>query len=117
MKLTIAVCSLFTLLVLAMSQVTAGDTSQAELEAKAKITKAEAEKIALAQVKNGTVKESELEDEDGLFVWCVDISTPDSKDDTEVLVDAKTGKVVSQKKEASGDKENEEKDNDQEDKD
>jgi len=100
-----------------MSPVMAKDASQAALAAKAKITKAEAEKIALAQVKNGTVKESDLEEEDGTLVWCVDITTRDSKEITEVLVDAQTGKVVSQKKETPGDQQKGKKDGEKEDED
>ena len=38
---------------------------------------------------------AELEKEDGLLVWSIDVNSPGSKDITEVLVDAKTGKVVS----------------------
>jgi uncharacterized membrane protein YkoI len=72
---------------------------QAELQAQAKITKADAEKIALTKAPGGTVKEAELENEDGKLVWSFDITTPGTKDITEVLVDAKTGAVVSVEKE------------------
>jgi uncharacterized membrane protein YkoI len=73
--------------------------TQAKLEAKAKITKAAAQETALAKVPHGTVKESELEEEDGKLIWSFDIATPDSKDITEVAVDAITGKIISIEKE------------------
>jgi lipopolysaccharide export LptBFGC system permease protein LptF len=74
-------------------------TSQARLEAQAKISKADAEKIALAKVPGGAVKNSELEKEDGKLIWSFDIATPDSKDITEVAVDAKNGEIVAVDKE------------------
>ena len=76
---------------------------QAKLEAKAKISKADAEKIALAKVPNGTVKEAELEKEHGKLIWSFDIATPDSADITEVQVNAKTGKVEAVEKETPAD--------------
>ena len=56
---------------------------------------------ALAKVPNGTIKESELEKEHGKLVWSFDISVRDSKDLTEVQVDANSGKVVSVEKEST----------------
>ena len=73
--------------------------SQEKLAAEAKVSKADAEKIALAQAPNGTIKESELEREKGKLLWSFDVATPDSKDITEVNVDAITGKLVSVEKE------------------
>ncbi len=72
---------------------------EAKLEAKAKVTRAEAEKTALAGVPGGTIKEGEIEKEKGKLIWSFDITTPDSKDITEVTVDAITGKVLSTEKE------------------
>jgi uncharacterized membrane protein YkoI len=72
---------------------------QSKLEAEAKITKPEAEKIALAQAPNGTIKEGELENEKGRLIWSFDIATPGTKDITEVQVDARTGQVVTIEKE------------------
>ena len=69
-------------------------TKQARLEAKAKIARADAEKTALQQVPNGTVKEAEIEKEHGKLIWSFDIAVPDSKDIKEVAVDAMTGQVV-----------------------
>jgi uncharacterized membrane protein YkoI len=87
--------------------------SQAELQAMAKVTRADAEKTALTKAPNGTVKEGELEKEKGKLIWSFDITTPDSKDITEVGVDAVTGEVVSVEKEkAEGEKQEKEKEKD-----
>lgn len=72
---------------------------QAEWKAEAKVSEADARTIASAQVPNGTIKESELEKEHGKLIWSFDMATPDSKDITEVNVDAISGKVVSMDKE------------------
>jgi len=84
---------------------------QARLEARAKIAKADAQQTALQQVPNGTVKEAEIEKEHGKLIWSFDITTPDSKDITEVNVDAVNGKLVSTDKETP-EKESKEKDKD-----
>ncbi len=63
-------------------------------EKDAKISKAEAEKIALNRVPNGTIKESELEKEKGKLIWSFDVATPGTKNITEVNVDAITGEIV-----------------------
>jgi uncharacterized membrane protein YkoI len=72
---------------------------QAELQAQAKISKEQAQQTALAKAPSGTVKEGELEKEKGKLIWSFDIATPDSKDITEVNVDAITGEIVSVEKE------------------
>jgi len=72
---------------------------QAELQAQARISKDQAQQTALAKAPGGTVKEGELEKEKGRLIWSFDITTPDSKDITEVGVDAITGDVVSVEKE------------------
>ena len=72
---------------------------QSRLEAMAKVSCADAGKTALAQAPNGTIKEGELEKEKGKLQWSFDIATPDSKDITEVNIDAITGKVLSVEKE------------------
>ena len=77
----------------------AAKETQAELKTQAKITQAEAEKTALAKVPNGKIKAAELEKEHGKLIWSFDISTPGTKDITEVNVDAVTGQVVSVDKE------------------
>ena len=80
---------------------------EAKLQAEAGITKTQAETIALARVPNGTVKTSELEKEKGRLIWSFDITTPDSKDITEVNVDAKSGEVIAVTKETPEQEKNE----------
>jgi hypothetical protein len=68
--------------------------NESQLQAQAKISKADAQAIALTKVPNGTVKDCELEREHGKLIWSFGFNTPDSKDITEVNVDAVTGAVV-----------------------
>lgn len=70
---------------------------EAQLQAEAKISKADAEQIALAKVPNGTIKECELERENGHLQWSFDMAAPGQAEDTvtEVNVDAITGDVIS----------------------
>jgi uncharacterized membrane protein YkoI len=68
---------------------------QAELQAQAKISKEQAQQTALAKAPGGTVKEGELEKEKGKLIWSFDIAASDSKNITEVNVDALTGDIVS----------------------
>ena len=75
---------------------------EAKLESQAKISKADAEKIALGKVPGGTIKEGELEKEKGKLIWSFDIATPGTKDITEVHVDAISGEVVAVEKESAG---------------
>lgn len=90
----------------------AAQPTEAELMKEAKITKAEAEQIALANVAHGIVKSAEIEKEKGHLVWSFDIARPGTHDITETWVDAKTGKIIStqteslrdQAKEAAADK-------------
>ena len=70
------------------------ENNQATLQARARVSKADAEQVALAKVPNGTLKEGELEMEKGKLIWSFAFSTPDSKDITEVNVDAVTGRAV-----------------------
>ena len=96
----------------ALAAVFAAEPSEAELMRQAKITKAEAERVALAKVSQGIVKSAEIEKEKGRIVWSFDIAQPGTRDITEILVDAKTGKIIStqtesprdQAKEAAADK-------------
>lgn len=90
----------------------ASPASEATLTKQAKITKAEAEHIALAKTPHGRVKSAEIENEKGHLVWSFDIATPNTNDITEILVDAKSGQIISkqtesvrdQAKEAAADK-------------
>jgi hypothetical protein len=72
----------------------AAEPTQAALMAQATITQAAAEKTALAKVPMGTVKSAELENERGALVWSFDIATPKSRNIHEILVNAKTGKII-----------------------
>jgi uncharacterized membrane protein YkoI len=79
------------------------EAKEAKLMAEAKVSKADAQATAMAQVPNGTVKEAELEKEHGKLIWSFDVSTPGTTDITEVNVDAMTGSVVSTDKEKAED--------------
>lgn len=82
----------------AFSMVQAAPT-QAQLAAQAKVRESEAKRIALKQVPSGSIKTAEIENEKGHLVWSFDISKPGTRNITEVLVDAKTGRIVSISKE------------------
>ena len=94
------------------------EKKEAKLQTEAKVSRADAEKAAIAKVPSGTIKEGELEKEKGKLIWSFDISTPGSSDIKEVQVDAITGAVVSvetetasaEAKEKKGKKEEDEKD-------
>jgi uncharacterized membrane protein YkoI len=73
---------------------------EAKLQAESKISRAEAEKIALTKVPGGTIKEGEIEKEKGKLIWSFDIATPGTADITEVQVSALNGEVVSVEKES-----------------
>ncbi len=77
--------------------------TEADLMKQAKLTKIEAEHIALGKVPNGQVKSAEIENEKGHLVWSFDIVTPGSKDISEILVDAKSGQIVSKQTETPRD--------------
>ena len=76
--------------------------NESQLQAKAKITKADAQATALTKAPNGTCKDCELEREHGKLIWSFCFTTPDSKDITEVNVDAITGAVVNVEHEKGG---------------
>lgn len=73
---------------------------KAKLMAEAKISQDDAQKTALAQVPNGTIKEGELEKEHGKLQWSFDVATPGTTGITEVNVDAITGTVINTEKES-----------------
>jgi Peptidase propeptide and YPEB domain len=68
--------------------------SETELLKQARVTKHQAKRIALARVKSGAIKCVELEKENGVLIWSVDITQPPKKDLTDVWVDATTGKIA-----------------------
>jgi hypothetical protein len=94
------------------SVVLAAPTDEAALMKEAKVSKADAEKTALAEVPNGTIKSEEIEREHGRLVWSFDIAKLGTKDITEIQVDAISGKIAhteiekpkDQAKEAAGEK-------------
>lgn len=61
---------------------------------RARLTRVEAERIALTEAPAGKVVAAELEKEQGVLVWSFDISVPGTSILTEVLVDATSGTVV-----------------------
>jgi len=65
------------------------------VQAQERISRAEAEKTALARVPGGKTISGKLEKEKGRQIWSFDISMPGSRNITEVWVDARTGEVVS----------------------
>ena len=75
------------------------EPTQEQLTRQAVVKKAQAEKIALARVPRGTIKSAEIENERGKLVWSFDITTPGTRDITEVLVNAKNGAIVTVDKE------------------
>lgn len=77
---------------------------QAKLAKKAKITKEEAQAIALKRVP-GEVIESEIEKEKGKLIWSFDIRSSDGKI-FDVEIDAKDGKILKVEEDAEGDNDN-----------
>lgn len=77
--------------------------SEADLMKQAKITKTQAEHIAMAKVPNAKIQSAEIENEHHALVWSFDLVKTGSKDVTEVLVNARTGKIVSVSKETPSD--------------
>jgi len=67
----------------------------AALHAAAKVTEDSARAIALKAVPGATVKEGELEKENGKLIWSFDLKVAGKKGVEEVQVDAITGKIVS----------------------
>ena len=83
---------------LTSASVSAQKKENAKLAKDAKITMQQARTTALKRV-SGTIEEGELEKEKGKLIWSFDITTPGSKEITEVAVDAITGDVVAVDKE------------------
>ncbi len=59
-----------------------------------KITKARAERIALAKVPGGRIHSAELETVRGRHFWSVYIAKPNSKNAKEIRVDATSGQIL-----------------------
>jgi uncharacterized membrane protein YkoI len=73
----------------------ATDSSQTSSSFHARITRAQAERAALAKVPGGKVKSAKLVQENGRLIWSIDIVTPLTKKIAAVQVDARSGKVLS----------------------
>ena len=106
MKINTIVCSALAAALLAgccteKSEAKHKEAKQAKLMAEAKISKEAAQQTALAKVPAGTIKEAEIEKEKGKLQWSFDVATPDTKDITEVNVDAMTGEVISVERESA----------------
>ncbi|SRR6266404_722569 len=110
----ITLCAVFCAIALADGLASCATNAQkeAKLQAEAKVSRAEAEKIALTKVPGGTVKEAEIEKEKGKLIWSFDIATPGTPDITEVQVDALNGEVVAIEKESPGQQAKEKKEKD-----
>jgi uncharacterized membrane protein YkoI len=78
----------------ACANASAKEAPSAKLLKQATVSEATARATALEKVTNGSIRSSELEKEHGKLIWSFDISTPGTKNITEVNVDAKTGKIV-----------------------
>jgi uncharacterized membrane protein YkoI len=76
----------------------AGCASETErvagLEKKAKISRSQAEKIAVARFPNAIVKDSGIQKLQGTLIWSMDLATPGTDNITQVAVDATTGAVL-----------------------
>ncbi len=64
----------------------------------AKITKNEAEHIALKHHEGARVTAAKLEKVAGKLVWSIEVSRPKAKKVTQVTVDAMSGHILSQEK-------------------
>src|SRR5258707_4805897 len=91
------ICSMVLLSLLSIGLIGCATEERKEekLQAEAKVTRTDAEKIALSKAPGGTIKEGELEKEKGKLIWSFDIAMPGSTDIKEVQVDATTREVVS----------------------
>jgi uncharacterized membrane protein YkoI len=59
-----------------------------------RITKRQAEQIALSKVRDGTIRTAELQTANGSRFWSVYVMKPGSKNAKEVRVDAASGKIL-----------------------
>jgi len=72
-------------------------------DANAAIGRDKAEAIALQQVPGAQISGGGLEKANGREVWTFDLSTPSSRNFTEVVIDAESGKVLSVRVETPAD--------------
>ncbi len=69
--------------------------TEAELMKQANVSKSQAEQIAHTKVPGAKIQSEEIENEHHALVWSFDMVKHGSKNVTEVLVNAMTGKIVS----------------------
>ncbi|MEZ5514520.1 MAG: PepSY domain-containing protein [Steroidobacteraceae bacterium] len=81
----------------------ASSNAPAALAAKATITLEAAAKTARARVAGGSIVSAELEHEHGALVWSFDLAQRNTRNITEVQVDAQTGKIVALETETTAD--------------
>ena len=93
-KIVLSLVGSVTVVALTTTTISGAEDAQAVFNKQARVTEAQARSIALAKVVKGTVKSSELEREHRKLIWSFDIATPNTRNITEVQVDAKTGEVV-----------------------
>ena len=84
----------FALAAVTTSGLVAAEETKAHLLTEALVSKSDAEKTALEKVPDGRVESAELEKENGKLVWSFDIAKPNTKNITEVQVDAKNGQIA-----------------------
>ena len=88
------VVAAFALVAATTSGLVAAEETEAHILTEALVSKSDAEKTALEKVPDGRVKSAELEKENGKLVWSFDIAKPNTKNITEIQVDAKTGQIA-----------------------
>ena len=59
------------------------------------LSQAEATRIALSKVPGGIVESAKLEKEGKMVLWSIDVKMPNSKNITEVHIEASSGKILS----------------------
>ncbi len=80
--------------IFAAATCTLAEPTEADLMKQARVSKVQAEKIALAKVSHGKIQAAEIEKEHGKLIWSFDIAKAGTKNITEVHVDAKTGEIA-----------------------
>ena len=62
------------------------------------ISETEARRIALRTLPTGTITDADLERENGMAVWEIDVRLPGEKGFRELIIDANTGNVITHRK-------------------
>jgi uncharacterized membrane protein YkoI len=82
-----------------LAGITVSCSTQAPLRSQAKVSQADAERIALGKVPGGSIKATELEKEKGKLIWSIELGTAGTKEITEINIDALSGDIVAVEKE------------------